>query len=74
MPYHNIMIIELAVPAPEPFVIVRQGANNDWGAYFAAGIGQSQSGNLIRVFKSECEKYGITAAVNAVFPNLTYRH
>lgn len=72
--YDNLMVIALTVPAPHPFVIVRRGGSGkDWAAYYANGIGESQSGSLTRVYASECERFGITATMKAVYPDLYYR-
>ena len=75
MAYNNIAVFAFPhVEAFGPMVVVRQGSSNDWAAYYAHGEKDLQSGGLVKLFANECERYGITAAIKAVYPNLTYRH
>ena len=74
MPYDNIAIFALPANAIAPMAVIRQGSNNDWAAYMANGLGEIQSGSLTRLYKGECDNYGITAAISAVYPHLTFRY
>lgn len=72
--YKNIAVVTLTDGNDKLNIVVREGGNNDWAAYYLnRGSDDVQAGDLTKLFRSECDSHGITALVQNNFPSLSFR-